>query len=154
MGNEEKVEYLIETFDIPRKRIFNSRNASFLSDLMRKTGGRGVDIVLNSLSGELLHASWKCVAKFGKMIEIGKRDFIGFGKLNMDLFEANRSFCGVDLAQVCIDRPEICNRSVDVCSTERMFVNRSSTDCSNSVWNTSNAAPFSQLNRPNFLMPP
>jgi hypothetical protein len=32
------------------------------------------------------------------MIEIGKRDFIGRAQLDMDLFEANRSFIGVDLA--------------------------------------------------------
>ena len=77
---------------------------------MRATNGRGVDVVLNSLSGELLHASWQCVAKFGKMVEIGKRDFIGRGKLMMDIFEANRSFFGVDLAQIYTERPEITKR--------------------------------------------
>jgi len=67
----------MRTFDIPRNHIFNSRNSSFLPDVMRETNGTGVDVVLNSLSGDLLHASWKCVAEFGKMVEIGKRDFIG-----------------------------------------------------------------------------
>jgi hypothetical protein len=122
---------------------------------MRETGGKGVDIVLNSLSGELLHASWKCVAKFGKMVEIGKRDFIGFGKLNMDLFEANRSFFGVDLAQVCSDRPAICNRSVGILNNDGIpLVNRASTDCSHSVLNTFKGATFSQLNRPHYSTPP
>jgi NADPH:quinone reductase-like Zn-dependent oxidoreductase len=65
---------------------------------MVATNDRGVDLVLNSLSGELLHASWNCVAKFGRMIEIGKRDFIGKAKLSMDLFEGNRAFFGVDLS--------------------------------------------------------
>lgn len=152
MGNEEKVQYLVETFDIPRNRIFHSRNTSFLLGLMRETDNKGVDIVLNSLSGELLHASWKCAANFGKMIEIGKRDFIGFGRLNMDLFEANRSFCGMDLAQVCSERPAICCRSVEVCSMKRTkHVNRSSADCSHSVWNTSKAVPFSQLDRQQYF---
>lgn len=100
----------MDTFHIPRNRIFNSRNLSFYADVIRETDGHGVDIVLNSLSGELLHASWRCVAEFGKMIEIGKRDFIGFGKLNMELFEANRSFFGVDLARLCDARPGICNQ--------------------------------------------
>lgn len=75
---------------------------------MRETSGRGVDVVLNSLSGELLHASWRCVAPFGKMLEIGKRDFIGHGMLDMDLFEANRAFFGIDLAQLAVDNPKIC----------------------------------------------
>ena len=110
MGNDEKVQYLVDTFDIARNHIFNSRNISFLPDLKRQTNGRGVDLVLNSLSGELLHTSWQCVAPFGKMLEIGKRDFIGRGMLSMDLFEANRAFFGIDLAQIAVDKPGICRR--------------------------------------------
>ena len=71
---------------------------------MRKTKGRGVDLVLNSLSGELLHTSWKRVAEFGKLIELGKRDIVGFGILDMDVFEANRSYCCVDIAHLVRDR--------------------------------------------------
>lgn len=96
-GNQEKVSFLNKTFGIPRERIFHSRDTSFLPDLMKATNNRGVDIVLNSLSGEQLHASWQCVAEFGKFVELGKRDFIGHGKLAMDVFEQNRSFFGVDL---------------------------------------------------------
>lgn len=73
---------------------------------MRLTDNKGVDIVLNSLSGELLHASWQCVAEFGAMIEIGKRDLRGRGRLIMDLFEANRTFYGVDLWQISRKKPE------------------------------------------------
>ncbi len=98
----------METFGIPRNHIFNSRNSCFLQDLRRETNGIGVDIVLNSLSGELLHASWQCVASFGKMLEIGKRDFIGRGMLSMDPFEANRAFFGIDLAQLSVEKPEVC----------------------------------------------
>lgn len=102
----------MEHFGLPRERIFNSRNTSFQPDLMRATAGRGVDVVLNSLSGNLLHASWECVAKFGRMVELGKRDFISHGMLNMSLFEANRAFFGVDLAQVCKETPKILKRFV------------------------------------------
>ncbi|KFY63469.1 hypothetical protein V497_01989, partial [Pseudogymnoascus sp. VKM F-4516 (FW-969)] len=100
VGSTEKVQYLMETFGFSRGDIFNSRDESFLPDLMRETQGRGVDIVLNSLSGELLHASWRCVAPRGKMIEIGRRDFIGRAQLSMDLFEGNRTFIGVNLASL------------------------------------------------------
>ncbi|OQE36960.1 hypothetical protein PENCOP_c011G07769 [Penicillium coprophilum] len=107
VGNDKKVAHLMENFGLPRERIFNSRNTSFQPNLIRATGGRGVDLVLNSLSGNLLHASWECVAKFGRMIELGKRDFISHGMLKMSLFEANRAFFGVDLAQVCKETPEV-----------------------------------------------
>jgi NADPH:quinone reductase-like Zn-dependent oxidoreductase len=107
VGNEDKVKYLMDTFGIPRNRIFNSRNTSFVEDIMRETKGEGVDLALNSLSGELLHATWKCIAVFGKMVEIGKRDLIGSGKLDMSVFEANRSYCCVDLDQICVRRPTV-----------------------------------------------
>ena len=100
VGNDEKVQFLMETFNIPRHRIFNSRNSSFVDGIMRETNGEGVDLVLNSLSGELLHATWTCVAEFGKMVEIGKRDLIGGGKLDMKTFLANRSYCCVDIDQL------------------------------------------------------
>nr|A0A3G9H990.1 RecName: Full=Highly reducing polyketide synthase ALT1; Short=HR-PKS FUM1; AltName: Full=AAL-toxin biosynthesis cluster protein 1 [Alternaria alternata]BBG74267.1 polyketide synthase [Alternaria alternata] len=99
VGSEEKVQYLMQEFGLAREQIFHSRDTSFVEDVRAATGGRGVDVVLNSLSGELLHASWECVAPYGKMLEIGKRDFIGKAQLAMDLFEANRSFIGIDLAR-------------------------------------------------------
>ncbi|KAH8889179.1 hypothetical protein GQ53DRAFT_870139 [Thozetella sp. PMI_491] len=107
VGNEEKVQYLMEAFGLPRNRIFNSRNNTFVADLMRETAGRGTDLVLNSLSGELLHATWTCVAEFGKMVEIGKRDLLGFGKLDLSPFLANRSYCAVDLDEICKKKPAV-----------------------------------------------
>lgn len=41
---------------------------------MEATSGMGVDLVLNTLSGDLIPASWKCVASDGAMVELGKRD--------------------------------------------------------------------------------
>ena len=96
----------MRNYGICRNRIFDSRSDSFLSGLMRETKGRGVDLVLNSLAGKLLHASWDCVAKFGKMIELGKRDFMTHGTLSMSQFGGNRAFYGVDLHQVLLDDPE------------------------------------------------
>lgn len=74
VGSEEKASFLVKEFGIPRNQIFNSRDSSFLEGIMEATNNVGVDLVLNSLSGELLYASWKCVAPDGAMIEIGKRD--------------------------------------------------------------------------------
>lgn len=79
---------------------------------MNRTGGVGVDLVLNSLAGNLLHASWRCVAKFGKMVELGKRDFLAHGSLEMDLFYGNRSFFGVDLLSIMEEQPQVSQRWV------------------------------------------
>ncbi|KAL2813397.1 KR domain-containing protein [Aspergillus granulosus] len=100
VGSEEKVQYLMDRFGIPRHRISNSRSADFLHDVMRETNGRGVDVVLNSLTGSLLHTSWECLASFGHMIELGKRDFLSNGQLNIGPFIKNRAYIGFDLTQV------------------------------------------------------
>ncbi|KAI1613463.1 KR domain-containing protein [Exophiala viscosa] len=105
VGSDNKVEFLIDNYEIPRDHIFHSRDTSFRDDVLRMTEGAGVDIVLNSLSGELLHASWDCVAEFGTLLEIGKRDFIGNGRLAMNPFELNRNYCGIDLGHLLERKP-------------------------------------------------
>ncbi|KAK1141874.1 Mycolipanoate synthase [Aspergillus melleus] len=102
VGSEEKAAFLTQEFGIPRDRIFNSRDSSFLDGVMNATNGVGMDLVLNSLSGELLHTSWKCVAPYGAMAEIGKRDMVGRGKLALDPFEDNRAFIGGDIARLLV----------------------------------------------------
>ena len=112
VGNTAKAAYLTATFGIPPSNIFSSRDDSFKDDLLRATNGQGADLVLNSLAGELLHASWECVAEFGKMIELGNRDLAEYGKLNMEPFLANRSYACVDYGQIIDKRPQMVNRYV------------------------------------------
>ncbi|KAI1778844.1 KR domain-containing protein [Hypoxylon cercidicola] len=112
VGNEKKAQYLIKAFGFQRERIFNSRDSSFVEGIMRETNGTGADVVLNSLSGELLHESWKCVAKFGCMIELGLRDSHGSGRLDMLPFGDNRSYHDVYGSQFTA-RPAIWRRVLE-----------------------------------------
>jgi NADPH:quinone reductase-like Zn-dependent oxidoreductase len=109
VGNDEKVQYLQDNFNLPRNKILHSRDSSFVKDLMRETDGQGADLVLNSLSGELLHATWSCVAPFGRMVEIGKRDLLGGATLDMRTFLANRTYSCVDIDQFW-KRPTVLKR--------------------------------------------
>lgn len=99
VGSEEKAQFLEREFGVPRARIFHSRDDSFRDGVMAATGGAGVDCALNSVSGELLHATWECVASNGCMVEIGKRDMIGRARLALDKFEDNRTFFGIDVSR-------------------------------------------------------
>ncbi|KIA75874.1 polyketide synthase [Aspergillus ustus] len=99
VGSEEKVQYLMETYGIPRSCIFHSRDASFYSDLMSETRGRGADYVLSSLSGELLQTSWKCVAPGGTMFDISRRDVLADAMLPMRYFQERKSFITLDLTE-------------------------------------------------------
>ncbi|WP_239004023.1 type I polyketide synthase [Nocardia panacis] len=52
--------------------VFDSRSASFAQDLLAATSGRGVDVVLNSLTGEFIEAGVSVVAAGGRFVELGK----------------------------------------------------------------------------------
>lgn len=105
-GSQDKVDFLVGEQGIPRDHIFYSRDESFLADVMAATDGRGVDVVVNSLSGSLLHASWRCVAEFGTMLEIGKRDMLGHGKLDLNPFLGNRRFVCFEGVEMARKRPQ------------------------------------------------
>jgi NADPH:quinone reductase-like Zn-dependent oxidoreductase len=110
VGSSEKRKYLIDTFGLPNEKIFDSRSTTFTADVMRETGGKGVDVALNSLSGELLHQTWSCIAKWGTMVEIGKRDLLGSAKLDMKPFSDNRNYCCIDMDQMTKEKPDIIDR--------------------------------------------
>ncbi|KAK0625506.1 hypothetical protein B0T17DRAFT_578452 [Bombardia bombarda] len=98
VGTQDKREFLSSTFGIPHNRMFSSRTTKFAEEIMTETGGRGVDVILNSLTGELLDASWRIMADGGNMIEIGKRDIVDRNTLAMEPFDRNCSFRAIDLS--------------------------------------------------------
>ena len=100
VSSTEKQDFLVKTYDIPTERIFSSRNASFASSIMSSTAGRGVDVILNSLAGPLLQESWNCIARFGRFVEIGKRDLELGKNLQMSPFTRGATFSAVDLIQL------------------------------------------------------
>lgn len=69
-GSEAKRE-LLRAMDVPH--VMDSRSADFAKQVLALTQGRGVDIVLNALSGELIDASFQALADGGCFVEIGKR---------------------------------------------------------------------------------
>ncbi|MGO8963784.1 MAG: SDR family NAD(P)-dependent oxidoreductase [Mycobacterium sp.] len=78
--------------------IADSRTLEFEEKFSSTTGGRGVDVVLNSLAGEFTDASLRLLAPGGRFIEMGKTDVRdpqvvadqhrGVGYRTFDLMEA------------------------------------------------------------------
>jgi NADPH-dependent curcumin reductase CurA len=96
VGSREKKEFLVREYSIPEDHIFSSRDTAFSHGIHKITGGRGVDIVLNSLTGELLEESWRCIAEGGTFIELGKRDLLDRGYLPLQPFLRNTSYRCID----------------------------------------------------------
>jgi len=97
VSSQGKRNFLKENFGLKEDMMFSSRDPSFVEGVMRVTGGRGCDVALNQLAGELLHATWGCLAPFGRLVEIGKRDIHENTKLDMDPFRRNVTYASLDL---------------------------------------------------------
>ncbi|MCJ1439395.1 hypothetical protein MMC27_008789 [Xylographa pallens] len=98
VGTEAKRAFLQSIFGIPTARIFSSRTTRFASEIMKATHGKGVDVIINSLTGELLDETWRICADGGNMIEIGKKDIVDRNHLSMEPFDRNCSFRPLDFS--------------------------------------------------------
>ncbi|KAK8069391.1 polyketide synthase [Apiospora phragmitis] len=110
VGSEDKKQLLRDAYGVSAHRIYSSRSTSFGPAIREATGERGVDVVLNSLAGDLLRESWECLAPFGHFVEIGKRDIVANNNLGMRVFDSNCSFSSVDLTLVASERPRTMDR--------------------------------------------
>ena len=99
-STKAKRDLLVENYHIDPTRILSSRDASFASAIMTATEGKGVDVILNSLSGPLLKATWSCIARFGRFVEIGKVDIEAARCLDMTPFTRCATYVGVDTLQL------------------------------------------------------
>lgn len=106
VGSIEKRDFLEETYGIPRDHIFSSRDLTFKGGVLRMTGGRGVDIVVNSLAGDVLRATWELVAPFGAFAEIGKTDIESKARISMGTFARGVRFEALELSYMRIMNPE------------------------------------------------
>jgi hypothetical protein len=110
VGSREKREFIERELGVRPDRIMNSRSLDFVQELAKKTDGRGVDLVLNSLSGEALKKSVGVLAPFGRFLEIGKRDIYGNSKLDLLPFGQNLSFFAIDLDRLNGSHPHTSGR--------------------------------------------
>ena len=86
---------------------------------MQATNGKGVDIVLNSLTGDLLAESWRCVADGGTMVEIGKKDILDRNTLSMEPFGRNASFQAIDMSHTSMSDATNARYSIMLSSVRR-----------------------------------
>lgn len=78
--------------------VYNSRSTAFLDGIRNDIGG--VDVVLNSLTGDAMLASLKCLKPFGRFVELGKRDYVLNTAMGLRPFRRNLAYYGVDLDQL------------------------------------------------------
>lgn len=96
-GTQERREFLRAQ---GVRAVSDSRSTTFADDIRRWTDGRGVDVVVNSLAGEMLRKSVGLLSPFGRFVELGKADIAAERHLNLGLFDRALSFHAFDYDQM------------------------------------------------------
>jgi len=78
-------------------KTFDSRSVAFV-EALRAEGG--VDVVLNSLSGDAMREGLRVLRPFGRFLELGKRDYLDDSSIKLRPFVHNLTYCGIDLDEL------------------------------------------------------
>ncbi|XP_070505891.1 fatty acid synthase-like [Chironomus tepperi] len=104
VSTEEKKNFLLKRFPkLKPENIGNSRNTTFEKMVLENTEGKGVDYVLNSLSGDKLQASIRCLGIDGVFLEIGKYDIQMRSNLDMGFLSKRITIKAVIFDDLSID---------------------------------------------------
>ncbi|MBX7552081.1 SDR family NAD(P)-dependent oxidoreductase [Streptomyces sp. tea 10] len=100
-GTETKRD-LLRTLGV--EHVLDSRSLDFVPQVRELTGGQGVDVVVNSLSGEAIAHNVDLLRPNGRFIELGKKDIFLDNSLPLRPFHRSLTFIGFNLDAVVHDR--------------------------------------------------
>src|SRR5207248_8039415 len=87
--------------------VLDSRDLGFADAIRAISGGAGIDVVLNSLSGEAMEQSLSVLKPFGRFLELGKRDFYLNRRIHLRPLRHNITYFAIDVDQLPIQRPDL-----------------------------------------------
>jgi NADPH:quinone reductase-like Zn-dependent oxidoreductase len=94
-GSEEKRESLRAS---GIEHVMDSRSTDFAAEVMEITGGKGVDVILNTLSGEAVIKGMEILAPFGRFLQVDKNDIFRNTPLPLAPFKNGLTFAAIDLS--------------------------------------------------------
>jgi acyl transferase domain-containing protein/acyl carrier protein len=86
--------------------VMDSRSLGFAHEVLDRTGGRGVDVVLSSLAGPALAHSLALLGTGGRFLELGKRGIEQNARLPLRPFQKHVAFFAIDLDRFWAAFPE------------------------------------------------
>jgi len=105
-GTPEKREFLRSQ---RIARIMDSRSLDFVEEVLKSTGGEGVDVILNSLAGEAIPKGLEILRPYGRFIELGKRDIMENAQIGLLPFSKAITLASLDLTWLPAARPGLMN---------------------------------------------
>ncbi len=97
------------------RAAFDSHSEQWYGELMKATGGQGVDVVLNSLAGRHVSLCLQSLREGGWHCEIGKVDIYADSALGLRVFRRNLRFAAIDLDRLMMDDPFLSRELSETC---------------------------------------
>jgi epothilone polyketide synthase D len=106
-GTEEKREYLRS---MGVEHVMDSRSLEFADEVKRAVGSHGIDVVINTLSGEGAERSAALLSAHGRFIDlIYRKESSRFSRI-LGLLPRNASLVSIDLDSMFAERDDKCER--------------------------------------------
>lgn len=105
-GNVEKRDYLKS-----RGILYpmNSRTLDFADEVLNMTGGKGIDVILNTLPDEGLKKGLDILKPLGTFIQLEKNNVYNNTKLELGVFKKGLTFSMVDIV-LFLENPKLLNK--------------------------------------------
>lgn len=82
--------------------VFISGRLDFPEQIRKITSEKGVDVLLSSLSGEILYQSFSCLADYGVYIDLNRKS----GFFDLPAYRRNFSYIAVDINRMLVEKQE------------------------------------------------
>ena len=102
-STDEKLQYL-SAMGVPG--LINYQATDFEREVRRITKGRGVDAVINTLSGDNIQKGINCLNARGRYLEIAMTGLKSARNIDLSRMSNNQSFHSLDLRKLLLDDPE------------------------------------------------
>ena len=103
-GSQHKLDYLK---DLGVDHAINYLENDFDVEVMKYTEGYGVDVVINTLSGDAIQKGLNILAPHGRYIEIAMTALKSAKAIDISVLSNNQSLYSVDLRKISLSDPEL-----------------------------------------------
>ncbi|KAJ9584290.1 hypothetical protein L9F63_021359, partial [Diploptera punctata] len=106
--NNEQMTFITQRFpQILDHHIYNYEGTAFEEGILIETGGKGVKVILNCLTGSGLQASARCLGSYGRFVQLLQSDINQTETIGMYMFLRNTELSGVSFKSLSNLSPEL-----------------------------------------------
>lgn len=102
-GSEAKLDYLRQ---MGVHHVINYREQDFAKQIQQLTDGKGVDVVINTLSGDAIQKGLKLLAPGGRYMEIAMTGLKSAKSIDLSCLADNQTFYSIDLRKMMLSRKD------------------------------------------------